>query len=206
MTRPDPVGLLDPATHAWLTRYALPSARLHEADPLPGGFTNDVALLTAQPADAPGAERYVLRRYRPSGSRVPRNTCAVEMAVLGRAAARTVPVTAVVAADPHGRATGRPTLLYRFVDGTPLSQPRRLPRRGPPRRLRAAQTAARPPGPAGRPRKGAAQDHRLPPPDRGVRCPSLTPRPPGAPRPPGTPGPPGRSGTGWPPSTNPPSC
>ncbi|WP_406513712.1 phosphotransferase [Streptomyces sp. NBC_00161] len=122
MTRPDPVGLLDPATHAWLTRYALPGARLHEVDPLPGGFTNDMALLTAQPADAPGAERYVLRRYRPSGSRVPRNTCAVEMAVLGRAAARTVPVTAVVAADAHGRATGRPTLLYRFVDGTPLSQ------------------------------------------------------------------------------------
>ncbi|MFE5518461.1 phosphotransferase [Streptomyces virginiae] len=122
MTRPDPVGLLDPATHAWLTRHALPGARLHEVDPLPGGFTNDMALLTAQPADAPGAERYVLRRYRPSGSRVPRNTCAVEVAVLGRAAASTVPVTTVVAADPHGRATGRPTLLYRFVDGTPLSQ------------------------------------------------------------------------------------
>ncbi|MEV6732991.1 phosphotransferase family protein [Streptomyces sp. NPDC051364] len=122
MTRPGPVGLLDPATHAWLTRHALPGARLHEVDPLPGGFTNDMALLTAQPADAPGAERYVLRRYRPSGSRVPRNTCAVEIAVLGRAAARTVPVTAVVAADPHGRATGRPTLLYRFVDGTPLSE------------------------------------------------------------------------------------
>ncbi|MFG2393459.1 phosphotransferase family protein [Streptomyces lavendulae] len=122
MTRPDPVGLLDPATRAWLTRHALPGARLHEVDPLPGGFTNDMALLTAQPADAPGAERYVLRRYRPSGSRVPRNTCAVEVAVLGRAAAGTVPVTAVVAADPHGRVTGRPTLLYRFVDGTPLSQ------------------------------------------------------------------------------------
>ncbi|MER6778160.1 MULTISPECIES: phosphotransferase family protein [unclassified Streptomyces] len=122
MTRPDPVGLLDPATHAWLTRHALPGARLHEVDPLPGGFTNDMALLTAQPADAPVVERYVLRRYRPSSSRVPRNTCAVEVAVLGRAADSTVPVTAVVAADPHGRATGRPTLLYRFVDGTPLSQ------------------------------------------------------------------------------------
>ncbi|MER7467818.1 phosphotransferase [Streptomyces sp. NPDC097981] len=122
MTRPDPVGLLDPATHAWLTRHALPGACLHEVEPLPGGFTNDMALLTAQPAGAPGAERYVLRRYRPSGSRVPRNTCAVEVAVLVRAAARTVPVTAVVASDPHGRATGRPTLLYRFVDGIPLSQ------------------------------------------------------------------------------------
>ncbi|MCX4632251.1 phosphotransferase family protein [Streptomyces sp. NBC_01443] len=122
VTRPDPVGLLDPATHTWLTRHALPGARLHEVDPLPGGFTNDMAVLTAQPADAPGTERFVLRRYRPSASRVPRNTCAVEVAVLGRAAAHTVPVTAVVAADPHGRATGRPTLLYRFVDGTPLSQ------------------------------------------------------------------------------------
>ncbi|GAB2713951.1 phosphotransferase family protein [Kitasatospora kifunensis] len=122
VTRPDPVGLLDPATHAWLTRHALPGALLHEMDPLPGGFTNDMVLLTAQPPDAPGAQRYVLRRYRPSGSRVPRNTCAVEIAVLGRAAARTVPVTEVVAADPHGRATGRPTLLYRFVDGIPLSQ------------------------------------------------------------------------------------
>ncbi|MFE2547416.1 phosphotransferase family protein [Streptomyces sp. NPDC059355] len=122
MTRPDPVGFLDPATHAWLTRQALPGARLHDVDPLPGGFTNDMAVLTAESADVPGAERYVLRRYRPSGSRVPRNTCAVEVAVLGRAAASTVPVTAVVAADPHGRATGRPTLLYRFVDGTPLSQ------------------------------------------------------------------------------------
>ncbi|WP_246214042.1 phosphotransferase [Kitasatospora viridis] len=120
--RPDPVGLLDPATHAWLTGHALPGALLHEVDPLPGGFTNDMALLTAQPPDAPGAERYVLRRYRPSDSRVPRNTCAVELAVLGRAQARTVPVTTVVAADPHGRATGRPTLLYRFVDGIPLSQ------------------------------------------------------------------------------------
>ncbi|MFF1690972.1 MULTISPECIES: phosphotransferase family protein [unclassified Streptomyces] len=122
MTRPHPVGLLDPATHAWLTRHALPGALLHEMDPLPGGFTNDMALLTAHRPDAVGAERYVLRRYRPSSSRVPRNTCAVEVAVLGRAAARAVPVTSVVAADPHGRATGRPTLLYRFVDGTPLSQ------------------------------------------------------------------------------------
>ncbi len=122
VTSPDRAGLLDPATHTWLTRHALPGARLHEVDPLPGGFTNDMALLTAQPAGAPGPERYVLRRYRPSDSRVPRNTCAVEVAVLGRAAARTVPVTAVVASDPHGRATGRPTLLYRFVDGTPLSQ------------------------------------------------------------------------------------
>ncbi|MET8750850.1 phosphotransferase [Streptomyces sp. NPDC004667] len=122
MTHPDPVGLLDPATHAWLTGHALPGALVHGVDPLPGGFTNDMTLLTAQPPGAPAAERYVLRRYRPSGSRVPRNTCAVELAVLGRAAARTVPVTTVVAADPYGRATGRPTLLYRFVHGTPLSQ------------------------------------------------------------------------------------
>ncbi|MEV6077622.1 phosphotransferase [Streptomyces sp. NPDC052069] len=122
MTRPHPVGLLHPATHAWLTRHALPGALLHEVDPLPGGFTNDMVLLTAQHPDAAGAERYVVRRYRPHGSRVPRNTCAVEIAVLGRAAARAVPVTAVVAADPQGHATGRPTLLYRFVDGTPLSQ------------------------------------------------------------------------------------
>ncbi|MET7757967.1 phosphotransferase [Streptomyces sp. NPDC005389] len=122
MTRPAQVGLLDPATHAWLTRHALPGIRLYEMDPLPGGFTNDMALLTARPSGAPDAERYVLRRYRPHSGRVPRNTCAVEIAVLGRVAARTVPVTAVVAADPYGRATGRPTLLYRFVDGIPLSQ------------------------------------------------------------------------------------
>ncbi|WP_329625276.1 phosphotransferase family protein [Streptomyces sp. NBC_01255] len=122
MTRPAPVGLLDPATHTWLIRHALPGARLYEVNPLPGGFTNDMALLTARPASAPGTERYVLRRYRPHYGRVPRNTCAVEVAVLGRVAAHTVPVTAVVAADPHGRATGRPTMLYRFMDGIPLSQ------------------------------------------------------------------------------------
>ncbi|MFD9572457.1 phosphotransferase [Streptomyces sp. NPDC059982] len=122
MTRPAPVGLLDPATHAWLLRHALPGARLDEVDPLPGGFTNDMAVLTVRPAGAPGAERYVLRRYRPHSGRVPRNACAVEVAVLGRAAARAVPVTAVIAADPHGRATGRPTLLYRFMEGIPLSQ------------------------------------------------------------------------------------
>ncbi|MEU8702585.1 phosphotransferase [Streptomyces sp. NPDC048680] len=122
MTYPRPVGLLDPATRAWLTSHALPGALLQEMDPLPGGFTNDMAVLTAERPGAAGAERYVLRRYRPGGSRFPRNTCAVEIAVLGQVAARAVPVTAVVAADPQGRATGRPTLLYRFVDGTPLSQ------------------------------------------------------------------------------------
>lgn len=122
MTHSGPVGPLDPATHAWLVRHALPGARVCGVDPLPGGFTNDMALLTARPAGARGAERYVLRRYRPHGGRFPRNTCAVEVAVLGRAAARTVPVAPVVAADPHGRVTGRPTLLYRFMDGIPLSQ------------------------------------------------------------------------------------
>ncbi|MFE6222591.1 phosphotransferase [Streptomyces sp. NPDC057854] len=121
MTRPGPPDLLDPATHTWLTRHALPGARLHAVDPLPGGFTNDMALLTAATTGARGTERYVLRRHRPHGGRVPRNSCAVEAAVLARAAARAVPVTAVVAADPHGRATGRPTLLYRYVDGLPLS-------------------------------------------------------------------------------------
>ncbi|MFJ4917876.1 phosphotransferase [Streptomyces sp. NPDC088726] len=122
MTRPHPVGLLDPATHTWLTRHALPGALLHEVGPLAGGFTNDMAVLTVHRPEAAGAERYVLRRHRPCGSRFPRNTCAVEIAVLGRAAARSVPVTAVVAADPQGHATGRPTLLYRFVEGIPLSQ------------------------------------------------------------------------------------
>ncbi|MFE0648737.1 phosphotransferase family protein [Streptomyces sp. NPDC059534] len=122
MTPPYPAGLLDPATHAWLISHALPGAQLHQVDPLPGGFTNDMAMLTVQRPDAAGAERYVLRRYRPDCSRVPRNTCAVEVAVLGQAAARVVPVTTVVAADPQGRTTGRPTLLYRFVEGTPLSQ------------------------------------------------------------------------------------
>ncbi|MFE3859963.1 phosphotransferase [Streptomyces goshikiensis] len=122
MTHPRPVGLLDPATHTWLTRHALPGALIHEVDPLSGGFTNDMSLLTIRRPDAAGAERYVLRHHRPCVSRFPRNTCAVEIAVLGRAAARAVPVTAVVAADPQGRATGRPTLLYRFVEGILLSQ------------------------------------------------------------------------------------
>ncbi|WP_371775298.1 phosphotransferase [Streptomyces sp. NBC_01438] len=122
MTLPRPVGLLDPATHTWLTRHALPGALLHEVEPLSGGFTNDMTLLTVRRPDAAGSERYVLRHHRPCGSRFPRNTCAVEIAVLGRAAARAVPVTAVVAADPQGHATGRPTLLYRFVEGVLLSQ------------------------------------------------------------------------------------
>ncbi|QEU82202.1 hypothetical protein CP968_31535 [Streptomyces subrutilus] len=122
MTRPHPVGLLDPATHTWLTRHALPGALLHEVGPLSGGSTNDMSLLTVHRPDAAGAERYVLRHHRPCGSRFPRNTCAVEIAVLGLAAARAVPVTTVVASDPQGRATGRPALLYRFVEGIPLSQ------------------------------------------------------------------------------------
>lgn len=122
MTRPHPVGLLDPATHTWLTRHALPGAVLHEVDPLPGGSTNDMALLTLHRPDAAGAERYVLRHHRPYAGRFPRNTCEVEVAVLGRAVERAVPVTPVVAADPQGGTTGRPTLLYRYVDGTPLSQ------------------------------------------------------------------------------------
>ncbi|MFE2293788.1 phosphotransferase family protein [Streptomyces sp. NPDC059452] len=117
-----PVGLLDPATRTWLTRHALPGALLHGVDPLPGGFTNDMTLLTARLPGAAGPERFVLRRHRSSPSRFPRNTCAVEIAVLGRAAARAVPVTAVVAADPQGRTTGRPALLYRYVDGSPLSE------------------------------------------------------------------------------------
>jgi aminoglycoside phosphotransferase (APT) family kinase protein len=122
MTRPDPVGPLDPATHTWLTRHALPGARLHAVEPLAGGFTNDMALLHVHAPGTQGAQRYVLRRHRPDDSRVPRNTCAVEVAVLGRAATGDVPVTRVIAADPHGSATGRPTLLYRFVDGMPLSE------------------------------------------------------------------------------------
>lgn len=122
MTRPHPVGLLDPATHTWLTRHALPGALLHEVDPLSGGFTNDMTLLTVHHPDAAGAERYVLRHHRPCVSRFPRNSCAVEIAVLSRAAARAVPVSAVVAADPQGHVTGRPALLYRFIEGVPLSQ------------------------------------------------------------------------------------
>ncbi|MFJ8923519.1 Ser/Thr protein kinase RdoA involved in Cpx stress response, MazF antagonist [Streptomyces sp. LamerLS-316] len=122
MTRPHPVGLLDPATHAWLTRHALPGALLHEVAPLSGGFTNDMTLLTVHHPDAAGAERYVLRHHRPCVSRFPRNSCEVEIAVLSRAAARAVPVSAVVAADPQGHVTGRPALLYRFVEGVPLSQ------------------------------------------------------------------------------------
>ncbi|MGW7561181.1 phosphotransferase family protein [Streptomyces sp. NPDC054757] len=122
MTRPQPRERLDPATRAWLTWRALPGARLHKVDPLPGGFTNDMAVLTVRRPAAADGERYVLRRHRPGGSRFPRNTCAVEIAVLDRAAAGAVPVTTVIAADPQGRITGRPTLIYRFVEGSPLSQ------------------------------------------------------------------------------------
>ncbi|UQX04720.1 phosphotransferase family protein [Streptomyces sp. RerS4] len=122
MTRPHPVGLLDSATHTWLTRHVLPGALVHKVAPLSGGFTNDMALLTVVRPDEVGAERYVLRHRRPCGSRFPRNSCAVEIAVLSRAAARSVPVSAVVAADPQGHVTGRPTLLYRFVEGVPLSK------------------------------------------------------------------------------------
>ncbi|WP_424215886.1 phosphotransferase family protein (plasmid) [Streptomyces sp. BI20] len=121
MTSPDPTGHPDAATRSWLARHALPGARLCGVDPLPGGFTNDMVLLTARHPGAPEPERYVLRRHRPSGSRFPRNTCGVEVAVLARAAAGGVPVGPVVAADPQGRATGRPTLLYRYVEGVPLT-------------------------------------------------------------------------------------
>ncbi|MET9296275.1 phosphotransferase [Streptomyces sp. NPDC003077] len=107
---------LDAATRAWLTERVFGGLRRWRAHPLPGGFTNEMVLLTG-----PDDERYVLRRYRPSATRVPRNPCAVELAVIRRAA-RAVPVADVVAADPHGRATGRPALVYRYVDASPLSE------------------------------------------------------------------------------------
>ncbi|MFG2626785.1 phosphotransferase family protein [Streptomyces sp. NPDC048473] len=111
----DPAGL-DTATRAWLMERALPGLSLSEVSPLRGGFTNDMHLVTTRQG-----ERYVLRRYRSSATRMHRNTCAVETAVLERAAP-TVPVVDVVASDPYGKATGRPTLVYRFSDGIPLGQ------------------------------------------------------------------------------------
>ncbi|MFI6724264.1 phosphotransferase family protein [Streptomyces atratus] len=115
MTNGDHAGL-DTATRAWLMERALPGLSLTGVSPLPGGFTNDMRLVTTRQG-----ERYVLRRYRSSGTRMHRNTCAVESAVLERAAP-TVPVVDVVASDPYGNATGRPTLVYRFADGIPLGQ------------------------------------------------------------------------------------
>ncbi|MFF2959970.1 phosphotransferase family protein [Streptomyces sp. NPDC057963] len=107
---------LDAPTRAWLTERALPGLSLSEVSPLPGGFTNDMRLVTTRQG-----ERYVLRRYLSSETRMRRNTCAVERAVLERAAP-TVPVVDVVASDPFGTATGRPTLVYRFTDGIPLGR------------------------------------------------------------------------------------
>ncbi|MGW1101858.1 phosphotransferase family protein [Streptomyces sp. NPDC002540] len=115
MTTGDHDGL-DTRTRVWLMERALPGLDLSAVTPLPGGFTNDMRLVTTRQG-----ERYVLRRYRSSGTRMRRNTCAVETAVLERAAP-TVPVVDVVASDPHGDATGRPTLVYRFVHGVPLGQ------------------------------------------------------------------------------------
>ncbi|WP_406064384.1 phosphotransferase [Streptomyces sp. NBC_01077] len=107
---------LDAPTRAWLTERALPGLSLSDVRLLPGGFTNDMRLVTTRQG-----ERYVLRRYLSSGTRMRRNNCAVESAVLERAAP-TVPVVDVVASDPYGSATGRPALVYRFAEGIPLSR------------------------------------------------------------------------------------
>ncbi|MEC4019440.1 phosphotransferase family protein [Streptomyces sp. H27-D2] len=108
-----PVSLND-ATRDWLRREVLGGRTPAGARTLLGGYTNESILLTTDARD-----RYVLRRYRPSDSQVPRNTCAVEAAVLRRLTG-TVPVPDVVAADETGDATGGPLLVYRFVDGTLL--------------------------------------------------------------------------------------
>ncbi|MFF8998197.1 phosphotransferase family protein [Streptomyces achromogenes] len=105
----------DAGTSAWLLREALPGDRPLHAEVLRGGHNNESLLLTTG-----RGHRYVLRRYLPGAPGVPRNPCAVEAALLRRLRGR-VPVPEVVAEDPDGRATGRPALVYRFVDGTPLA-------------------------------------------------------------------------------------
>jgi aminoglycoside phosphotransferase (APT) family kinase protein len=78
---------------------------------LSGGYRNRNTLV----ATATG-ERFVLRQYlEPDGS----HAGAIEAALLARLTGR-VPVPEVVAADLDGAATGRPTLLCRFVPGVLL--------------------------------------------------------------------------------------
>lgn len=106
---------LDADTSAWLLREVVRGDSLRYAEILHGGYNNESLVLTT------GRDRrYVLRRYLPGNAGVPRNPCAVEAALLRRLRGH-VPVPEVVAEDPDGHACGRPTLVYRFVDGTPLS-------------------------------------------------------------------------------------
>ncbi|MEW1724498.1 phosphotransferase [Streptomyces sp. NPDC093109] len=108
-------GTLDAATRSWLAAQPLDGGRVRAVAPLDGGYSNDMLLLTTE-----RGSRYVLRRYRSGGHLERRLPCAVERAVVLRAA-RTAPVVRVRAADPDGRDTGRPTLLYEYVEGEPLS-------------------------------------------------------------------------------------
>ncbi|WP_083731313.1 ROK family protein [Protofrankia sp. BMG5.30] len=110
---------LETDVRAWLLHDALPGDSVRHARPLPGGYTNESIMLTTR-----RNERYVLRRYGSGGggTAVRRNPCEVEAALLTRLRGR-VPVPELVAADPDGRATGRPALVYRFVQGVMLSGP-----------------------------------------------------------------------------------
>jgi Ser/Thr protein kinase RdoA (MazF antagonist) len=98
---------IGPAVAAWLSEvlagHALAGTAL-----LSGGYRNRNTLV----ATATG-ERFVLRQYlAPDGGQAG----VIEAALLARLAGR-VPVAEVVAADLDGAATGRPTLLCRFVPG-----------------------------------------------------------------------------------------
>lgn len=105
-------AVLDRAVLDWLAAEALPGAQVVATRPLAGGFTNDNVLLTTRPGG-----RFVLRRFRRDGGGA---SCAIEAALAARLRG-VVPVPEVIAADPDGAATGRPTLLSEFVPGELLS-------------------------------------------------------------------------------------
>jgi aminoglycoside phosphotransferase (APT) family kinase protein len=77
-----------------------------EIEPLTGGYRNTTLLLTRDD------QRWVLRRHRHA------NRAAVEVAIAARVKG-VVPVPDVLAADLDGSASGMPTLLLTYVDGTP---------------------------------------------------------------------------------------
>jgi Ser/Thr protein kinase RdoA (MazF antagonist) len=103
-------AVIEPTVKAWLGAI-LAGQALADAAPLSGGYRNRNTLVRTA-----AGERFVLRQYlQHDGSRAG----AIEAALLARLSGR-VPVAEVVAADLDGAATGRPTLLCRFMPGVLL--------------------------------------------------------------------------------------